>query len=245
MVKISAYYFCPLCDKEVAEWGDYSGRKNVSCPNCNSAERHRLASLFFKNKNIVYNDFLHIAPEKPLQKLFQEKSKNYICGDLNPERYSHLNAIYLDATDMSLKDNSIDCIYASHVLEHIIEDRKAMSEMYRVLKDGGVLLTMIPQKMDLIESDEDYTINTPEGRKKRYGQWDHVRYYGLDFSERLKQCGFYVEIYYGFKNQEKYIKKMTYDEKHLITDCSDRYNAKEIIYVCTKKDRITKRVKNS
>ncbi len=230
-------YFCPLCNKEVTKWGDYSARKNVSCPHCNSAERHRLTSLFFKNKNIVYNNFLHIAPEKSLQKLFQEKSKNYICGDLQPKRYSHLNAIHLDVTDMSLKDNSIDCIYASHILEHIIEDRKAMSEMHRVLKDGGVLLTMIPQKMDLTESDEDYTINTPEGRKEKYGQWDHVRYYGLDFSERLKKCGFYVEVYYYSKRQEKNIEKMTYDGKHLITDCSDKYNAKGIIYACTKKDR--------
>ena len=120
--------------------------------------------------------------------------------------------------------------------------------MYRVLKEGGILLAMVPQKLSLTKSDEDYTINTPEGRKQRYGQWDHVRYYGLDFSERLKECGFYIEIYY-IKGQEKYIEKMKYDEKHLIDTDTDstydsipennrtKYNLKlsDILYVCTKK----------
>jgi len=245
--------FCPLCKNKVKNWLQYSSRPNVKCPHCKSAERHRLTALFLNNKKNIYSNFLHIAPEKTLQGLFKEKSKNYICGDLNPKRYSDLNAIYLDATDMPFGNNFIDCIYASHILEHIIEDRKAMSEMYRVLKEGGTLLAMVPQKMSLTKSDEDYTINTPEGRKQKYGQWDHVRYYGLDFSERLKECGFYIEIYY-IKGQEKYIEKMKYDEKHLIDIDPDsnttvglipknnrtKYNLSllDILYVCTKKTKV-------
>lgn len=239
--------FCPLCKNKVTKWRHIS-RPNVVCPHCNSLERHRLTALFFENNKNIYTNFLHFAPEKTLKRLFTNKSKNYICGDLDPKIYSDLNAIYLDATDIPFKNNFIDCIYACHILEHIIEDRKAMSEMYRVLKDGGILLAMVPQMMSLTKSDEDYTINTPEGRRQRYGQWDHVRYYGLDFSERLKECGFYIDIYY-IKGQEKYIEQMKYDEKHLIdidydttggsipkNNCTKyNLNLSDILYVCTKK----------
>ena len=68
--------------------------------------------------------------------------------------------------------------------------------MYRILKNDGVLFAMVPQKMYLTKSDEEYTINTLECRKQKYGQWGHTRYYELGFSERLKECGFYIEIYY-------------------------------------------------
>ena len=125
-----------------------------------------------------------------------------------------------------------------------------MSECYRVLKKGGVLMAMIPQRLNLEISDEDYSVNTPEGRKERYGQWDHVRYYGLDFSQRLKECGFHVSVYYTHKNAEKYIEKMVYDDKYLlVVDSNDydkellatknhfsKYNLSttELLYVCKK-----------
>ena len=109
--------FCPLCKNKVTKWLQYSSRPNVACPHCNSAERHRLTALFLKNNKNIYTNFLHIAPEKILQRLFKEKSKNYICGDLNPKIYSDLNAIYLDATDIPFKNNFIDCIYASHIFK--------------------------------------------------------------------------------------------------------------------------------
>lgn len=241
--------YCPLCEKNVIEWvKPNKGHNNlVRCPHCNSSIRHRLTYIFINNnKKINYDNFLHLAPEKQLHKIFKEKSKNYISGDLNPEKYSNLDAIYMDATELPFKNNFFDCIYASHILEHIIDDRKAISEMYRVLKDKGILITLVPQRYHLIKSEEDYSINTPKGREEKYGQWDHVRNYGLDFSERLKESGFYVEIFYAFKNQEEYIEKMIYDEKHLIIknqdgsilDEKDRnnFNLKNgtIIYVCTK-----------
>jgi hypothetical protein len=125
-----------------------------------------------------------------------------------------------------------------------------MLEMYRVLKDDGVLLAMIPQKMHLDKTYEDPKIITPADRKKVFGQHDHVRLYGMDFSTRLKECGFYIEIYY-IKGQEKYIEKMIYDEKHLIDSAGNtdtmydlipknnrtKYNLNlvDLLYVCTKK----------
>jgi len=227
--------YCPVCEKEVEKWLVFSSRPNVACPHCSSAERHRFTALYLKNNKKIYNNFLHIAPEKTLQNIFKQNSNNYICGDLNPNRYANLNAIYLDATNISFKNDYFDCIYASHILEHIIEDRKAMSEMYRVLKNDGVLLAIVPQRMDLDKTYEDSTITTAADRKRVFGQWDHVRYYGVDFSARLKECGFYIKIYH-IEGREKCVEKMIYDEKHLIECDRSKYNLPscDLLYVCVK-----------
>lgn len=227
---------CSLCNNKIKKWSHIGKRQNVRCPYCNSAERHRLTALFLQIYNITYNNFLHIAPEFQLQTLFKKRSNNYICGDLEPKKYYKLNAIYLDATNMSFKNDSFDCIYASHILEHIIEDKKAMSEMYRVLKKNGTLITMVPQNFSLQITDEDYFINTPEERLLKYGQTDHVRIYGLDFSKRLQECGFYVTIYY-IKSQEEYVEKMKYDDKKLLRiDNENIYNLnrEDLLYICHK-----------
>ena len=52
-------------------------------------------------------------------------------------------------------------------------------------------------------------INTKEERLKFYGQKDHVRIYGSDYIEKLKQAGFSVEIFHP----DTYIKKWELDEK--------------------------------
>ena len=226
---------CPLCKKNVDKWLPYSSRKNVACPHCNSAERHRLTSIYLKKKK--YNFFLHVAPERLLTNIFKKSSNNYICGDINPIRYKDMNAIYLDITDIKYQNNYFDCIYASHILEHIIEDMKAMKEMYRVLKKNGELLALIPQKLNLEKTYENNKIETPEDRKKYFGQWDHVRLYGLDFSKKLKSCGFYIKIF-CLKECEPYLKKMYYDEKYIIgNNLKNIFNLdmRDILYVCIKK----------
>ena len=99
-------------------------------------------------------------------------------------------------------------------MEHIIEDKKAISEIFRTLKPGGKLITMVPLLWNRTTY-YDPTIVTPEERKKAFGQWDHVRIYGTDFSTILKEQGFYIKVYY-LKEKEKDIQKIFYDEKHII-----------------------------
>jgi SAM-dependent methyltransferase len=213
--------FCPLCDTSVDCWEKYSKRAGVKCPHCGSAGRHRLTALYLKSKNPVYKNFLHAAPEAELQSLFGSKSKKYICGDIAPKKYSKLNATYLDLTDISFECDFFDCIYASHILEHIVDDIKAMKEMYRVLVKGGKLLTMVPQKMSLATTYEDSRITEPEDRLKAFGQHDHVRQYGLDFPERLKSVGFFIEMY-------------TCTELSDVDRVKFNIPANCILYICTK-----------
>jgi SAM-dependent methyltransferase len=96
----------------------------------------------------------------------------------------------IDLTDMQFHDNQLDVIICSHVLEHIPDDRKAMTEMHRVLRPGGFLLVMVPTYGD--NTYENWNITEPEERRRHFGQDDHVRKYGRDIILRMEDVGFIV-----------------------------------------------------
>jgi predicted SAM-dependent methyltransferase len=195
--------------------------------------------LFFKNYKFNFNNTLHIAPERVLINLLKENSQNYICGDINHAVYKKKNiknVIKLDVTKLKYS-NKFDLVFASHILEHIIDDKLAMSEIYKSLTTGGRFITMIPQNLTLKSTYEDSTIKSKDERTKHFGQCDHVRRYGLDFSERLKEVGFYIKVYYIEDNEEN-IKNMIYDEKIMIATKIDKkkyvLQSSNIIYECIK-----------
>jgi len=137
---------------------------------------------------------LHIAPEKNLQKALKAFSKiKYISGDLNPLVADRK----IDITDINFKDNYFDFIIRNHVLEHIVDDQKAMRELFRVLKPGGEAILQVPISRYNYnkETFEDFSITSPEERKIYFGQKDHVRMYGKDYKRRLESIGFKVELY--------------------------------------------------
>ena len=135
---------------------------------------------------------LHFAPEPIFHQRFSSiPDVDYYPVDLNPKAFKIRKVV--DITDIPFDDNTFDLIMCTHVLEHIPDDKKAMSELYRVLKpnEGVALLTVpIGNRATTLEKPE---YNTPELRSKYYGQWDHVRRYGADYPERLKAAGFSVE----------------------------------------------------
>ena len=100
--------------------------------------------------------------------------------------------VEMDITDIQYPDDSFDAIYCSHVLEHVPDDAKAMSELYRVLKPGGWAILAVPIRGDT--TFEDPTTTEPEERERLFGQSDHVRYYGKDFKDRLEAAGFEVKV---------------------------------------------------
>ena len=103
--------------------------------------------------------------------------------------------IRMDITAMEAPDASFDAIYCSHVLEHVPEDRKAMREFFRVLKPGGWALIMVPVAAH--PTIEDPAVTDPAERERLYWQGDHVRLYGMDIVERLREAGFAVKVAYA------------------------------------------------
>lgn len=188
-------YWCPLCERgytHLLEAG-VMRRPNALCPGCESLERHRLLWVGLQrlraDGRITWGGrMLHVAPEPCLAQRFRE-SFDYLSIDMD-SRYA-MRA--MDLTRLDLPTDEFDCAICNHVLEHIPDDRKAMSELRRVLKPGGWASLQVPIKGTV--TDEDLTVTDPQVREQRYGQSDHVRQYGTDFSDRLRAAGFQVSVY--------------------------------------------------
>ena len=137
-------------------------------------------------------NLLHIAPETEFANRFKNiKGLKYFSADLAS---SHA-MIKMDITQMSWHHAVFDIICCSHVLEHIPDDRKAMKEIFRVLKPNGWAMIQVPLANG--RTIEDPTITNPVDRERLFGQSDHVRLYGTDIKSRLESVGFKVELVYG------------------------------------------------
>lgn len=178
-------------------------RENALSPGTLSLERHRQMWLYLQNETDFFDKnyrVLHIAPEQEFLRRFKKMTNlEYTSADL----YSPIVDVKADILDLPFEDNSFDVIFCNHVLEHIIEDQKAMSELYRVMKPGGWGIFQVPMKNSLEKTYEDFTITDPKERQKHFGQYDHVRWYGMDYFERLRKVGFQVEAnFYSKKFSE-------------------------------------------
>lgn len=186
---------CPVCQNSYRTFLPYGrkARSNALCPHCLSLERHRLMWLFLKDKTRFFDeslDVLHIAPELCFIKIFKKiHGEKYITADLE----SPLADVKLDVLDMPFAASKFDVVFCNHVMEHVSDDHRAMTEIFRVLKPGGWAIIQVPLFHPLRETTyEDITITEPNAREKAFGQSDHVRMYGKDYSDRLRAVGFTV-----------------------------------------------------
>ena len=132
---------------------------------------------------------LHVAPEAIFEGLLRmQLGKNYLTADL----YNPSAMVKMDITDIRYPDESFDVIYCSHVLEHVPDDKKAMREFRRVLKPSGWAMLLVPIVCE--QTFEDPSITDPAKRAKLFGQEDHVRNYGRDYVDRLREAGFEVTV---------------------------------------------------
>jgi len=184
---------CPVCGWSGRQFGTGSPppklRFDSRCPNCGSMERHRLAFLVAeKCVTLDYSNVIHVAPEKELSKWLQSKSGNYLSIDLYADAMAKM-----DLTDLELDDDSQSLIWASHVLEHIVDDGKAISEIYRVLAPKGIAFIQVP--IWRVNTFEDFSKTSQQERLESFYQGSHVRLYGLDIMQRFQQVGFAPELY--------------------------------------------------
>ncbi len=179
--------------KSFLPYGYEKPRENVLSPSTLSLERHRLLWLYLKNETSLFTatlKVLHFAPEQAFYKRFRKlKNLEYITTDL----FSPLADVKADICNLPFEDNSFDVVLCNHVLEHIPEDTKAMHELYRVMKPNGWGIFQIPQDLKRAVTFEDDSITDKKERTKIFGQYDHVRIYGLDYFDKLRSIGFEVE----------------------------------------------------
>lgn len=170
--------------------------ENVFCPNCMTRSRDRLIIGMLEQIDLANKKVLHLSPEKQIFQHIQKKT-SVVTADLFPSKYRHIDAAVMcaDITRLPFDDQSFDLVVANHILEHIPDDKKAMKELFRVLKKNSQAILQVPYSVSIAKTLEDPLIDDPDLQSKLFGQKDHVRIYQLDeYLRRLKDVGFDVEI---------------------------------------------------
>lgn len=187
---------CPVCGaryRRFMPYGYVTVRPNALCPRCLALERHRLMWLYLSRETgFFYGGFrlLHIAPEHCFIKRFRRLlGEGYVTADLE----SPLADVKMDVQAIPFGEGEFDAIFCNHILEHVDDDRLAMREMFRVMRPGGWGIMLSPVTRGKARTYEDPSITTPEGRREAFGQPDHLREYGEDYTERLAEAGFEVD----------------------------------------------------
>lgn len=210
LVYLGNKFFCPVCEGHFRKFKP-SGKhlesivkheiigtgvlKNSRCPRCSSRSRDRLLFLYLQTSTSIFTNshrLFHVAPETCLEIWLKKAPKlDYLTADLNPVGVMRK----VDITQVPFPDGQFDFILCNHVLEHILEDRKAMMELFRILEPGGKAILQVPISRRLPTTYEDASKDTPQEREEAFGQHDHVRIYALqDYVSRLEETGFQVEV---------------------------------------------------
>lgn len=162
--------------------------RNAFCPRCKSYPRHRGFAWLLRNAladelsslRDVDGMRLVFAPEPGMMKLLGATLSGLEGADLvrRNEHVVHLE----DLQTLSFADESVAFVSCFHVLEHVPDDRKALSEMHRVLRRDGRLILCVPMTLGRWETVE---FGGPNPLLN-----DHCFDYGEDFEERLTEAGF-------------------------------------------------------
>ena len=199
---------CNVCNKKLKAFIPL-GTNDLICPFCGSLARNRRLWDLLNKKGGIQGKLLHFSPSRSLYRNLKKiKSIDYYSSDFENE---FLADYKFDITNINQESEKFDTIICYHILEHIIDDHKAMAELYRVLKPDGKIYIQTPFKEGAIY--EDFSIVLPEDRLKHFGQDDHVRIYSVEgLTNRLENAGFNVSVksfnnldnnlYFGFKSPE-------------------------------------------
>jgi predicted SAM-dependent methyltransferase len=148
---------------------------------------------------------------------------DYISGDLDDSPYINIK---MDLGMTPIRSETFDALICIHILEHIKEDRRALKELFRVLKPGGWAVVSVPIRWDQ-KTYEDPRIVSEEEREMAFGETSHVRIYGYDFIDRLEECGFKVQIDLARDVDEKTREKYGLLDDENIFYCTKAHSAKE------------------
>jgi SAM-dependent methyltransferase len=168
---------------------------NFGCPYCECNDRERHLWMYFDKLNLWSklsgSAVIHFAPETSLAaRIAHQGPRLYVKCDLFPKSPAIEK---IDVTKIPYPDNHFDFIICNHVLEHVSDDRRALSELFRILKPHGSAILQTPYSSFLTNSFCDPSIDTDELRFLYYGQEDHVRLYGRDLFLRIQEAGFRLD----------------------------------------------------
>src|SRR6056297_1298490 len=178
---------CSVCDRQIR--GFVHG--GALCPFCTSFPRHRalqpvVGRWVSSAKGAV--KLMHVAPDACMRdRLIENPSLTYLGIDkFTQGHYYPPDTMNGDIENLNLGNDTQDLVICLHVLEHVENDRKALQEIHRVLKPGGIAIMAFPFRKGQPTYD-DATIVDPQQREAAFGQWDHLRVFGEDVADRMTQ----------------------------------------------------------
>jgi SAM-dependent methyltransferase len=211
-------YICPICNYK-GPFMDKNNRHHAKCPKCGELERARMAMLvvneIYDDHKASQTDVLHISPENFLRKIFKKKYKSYISSDLYRKDVDH----QFDIEEIPYPDNSFDLVFASHVLEYVKNDKKAINEIKRVLRPGGLAFLPVPMLHDKTIDFEERPLN------KRI-----IRETGVDYFDRYREVFTEVKVYDPSSFDEKF--NLTIDMEDESSTERRMYQLPNLLPVC-------------
>jgi SAM-dependent methyltransferase len=185
---------CVACKREVPGFTFYSYRP-FGCPFCRSSPRERFVFYALESGLITLPEaplrVLHVAPGERQLTARLRAAGEYLAGDIDPGAHRGGGVVYVDLTRTRF-DRGFDLLYASHVLEHIVDDRAAMRNIRELLTPRGLAVILVPiHDARTIDGGPDLSARE---RERRFGQWNHVRIYGMDIVDRLEAAGLHVDV---------------------------------------------------
>lgn len=165
---------CNICGND-SFGGGPGGRMSLKgfpprCEKCQSLERHRIYRKVFEA--LASDEFKNLS--------FLQFSKDQT---VDPKWFSsHEISIYggdnsLDLQDIDKDSGAYDIVMCNHVLEHVADDKSALRELFRIIKEDGFIFLTVPNPLNKAK--------TTDWGFPREDQHGHYRIYGADFQEKL------------------------------------------------------------
>ena len=202
-LKFNKKYFCPVNGKKYRIF--IKDGKLLLSLDLGARERHRFIWHYMASRTKLFTTeeikLLHISPEYCFyEKLKEKKNIQYFPVDKFEPGYDYLSLTKdFDLLNTEFPAEQFNFIICNHVLEHIIDDKTAIDNIFKILKKDGTAIISVPILDDDAPTYEDYSIIAPKERKRHFGQWDHVRYYGTDIENRFIAAGFKVKTVNSFE----------------------------------------------
>ncbi|SKB95470.1 Glycosyl transferase family 2 [Lachnospiraceae bacterium] len=216
------------------------GNKQIFCAGCGASPEERAAASILKET--MHGNDLRVVSLSYLPVLGQWINMQTTVTEYITSEADHTGKREEDElqTFWSLEDRSCDIVIASETFNHCADDKAAMGEIHRILKEDGYLITINSIGIGITDTVEDESVDAEERvlHWQLFGGERNRRCYAeSDFINRLIDTGLFVgkvdQTYFGrIKFEEMALPERfqvfvsTKDETNVLGKLENKYELK-------------------